>query len=329
MKLTKCELLEHLNGDLDMLQLEFDNGQDSALCIWNYASMMGLLNQDVIVHCRQDLYKGNLTKFVETCATVGVVHTLEREEGVKLFVKEHDNLCSISFRDVEEGQTKARAVVYVLSVDFDSNARAEWMNITAQDKERKIQVIKLFNPDTRQMEIRGHYIQCDLRRNKYGFSTNSIEIISSDHNFSPEVEIAQKFIVNSFSGRPDVLDMLATSHFFDYAMQYIDHEPGYLLVRFAYELSLANELRNMTDDVDAEAIRLALLYEKFHVYNQTSPFDKNIVSFAIASSKKIEGTTKALCILNSDDKRLVNERAIIKQIMEMADTLVSIRKGLV
>lgn len=122
MKLTHIELLESLGNEQQLMRLTFDGGKDSAYIIWSHANLMQYLNDEVIATFRQDMYNGAVVKFVNTLASVGVVHTLERSDNVKLYVDVTDNHSNIRFKEIEDGGTAVNAIVYVVDIRFDSYA---------------------------------------------------------------------------------------------------------------------------------------------------------------------------------------------------------------
>lgn len=329
MKISKVTLVEKFDTELDLCELEFDNGADRAYIIWNYTNLVTYTGEEAIVTFRMDMYKGAAARFVNTLAKVGVVHTLEREDNIKLYVDKLDNHCTISFRDIAEGQTAQRVTVYVVNVAVDSSARATWWDLTCQDRDRKIANIRLFNPEGSDADYKGRYIMCDISKNKYGFSTNTIVTVDSQFPYSPEVAVAEKFISSAFADDPGALQAMQATSFIEIAKHYVAEEPGYVLVRLAMELDVANELKNLTGDVDIGLVKQCLLLDKFWVLNNTSPFHHEIVAYASASRAKFPTAKTCLQVLYSDDKERAATRAVVKACQDMAESLVRVKKGLV
>ena len=329
MNITKVQLLEKFEAELDLCEVEFDNGADKALIIWNYTNLIGYVGGEAIVTFRMDMYKGQPARFINTLARVGVVHTLEREDNIKLYVDKLDNHCTISFRDIAEGHTAQRVTVYVVSVDVDSSARATWWDLTVQDKDRKTAKLRIFNPEGSDTDYKGRYIMCDISRNKYGFSTNAIVTVDSQFSYSPEVAVAEKFIMDTFANDLGALQAIQSTSFIEIARQYVAEEPGYVLVRLAMELDLANELANLTGDVDMGLVKQCLLLDKFWVLNNTSEFHREIVAYASASRAKFPTAKTCLQILYSDSPDWASTRAVVHACQDMADRLVDVKKGLV
>lgn len=329
MKISKVTLLEKFDTELDLCELEFDGGADRAYIIWNYTNLVTYTGEEAIVTFRMDMYKGAAARFVNTLAKVGVVHTLEREDNIKLYVDKLDNHCTVSFRDIADGQTAQRVTVYVVSVDVDSSARATWWDLTCQDRDRKISRIRLFNPEGSDADYKGRYIMCDISKNKYGFSTNAIVTVDSQFPYSPEVAVAETFISKTFAEDAGALQAMQSTSFLEIAKYYVAEEPGYILVRLAMELDVANEMKNLTGDVDMGLVKQCLLLDKFWVLNNTSPFHHEVVAYASASRAKFPTAKTCLQVLYSDDKAWASTRAVVRACQDMADTLVRVKKGLV
>ena len=329
MKLTKIELLESYATEQQLMRLTFDEGKDSAYIIWSHANLVQYLNDEVIATFRQDMYNGTISKFVNTIAKVGVVHTLERSNNVKLYVDVTDNHSNIRFKEIEDGGTAVNAIVYVTDIRFDSSARAEWADLTVMDQARKIAQLRIFSPDSKIQDFKGRYVRCDIRKNRYGLSTDSVVTVDNAFPFSPEVEISERFLMDAFAEDADILTLLAETKFADFAKKVVDLEPGYILVRLAIELDVASELANLVKEVDVDLIKRCLLIEKFNVFQQTSPYRNDIVTFVTASRYKFDHKNEVLLTLYSDEEKFSMERVVLKQVREMADTIINVKKGLI
>ena len=311
------------------MRLTFDEGKDSAYIIWSHANLVQYLNDEVIATFRQDMYNGSIAKFVNTLAKVGVVHTLERSNNVKLYVDVTDNHSNIRFKEIEDGGTAVNAIVYVTDIRFDSSARAEWADLTVMDQARKIAQLRIFSPDSKIQDFKGRYVMCDIRKNRYGLSTDSVVTVDNAFPFSPEVEISERFLMDAFAEDADILTLLAETKFADFAKKVVDLEPGYILVRLAIELDVASELANLVKEVDVDLIKRCLLIEKFNVFQQTSPYRNDIVTFVTASRYKFDHKNEVLLTLYSDEEKFSMERVVLKQVREMADTIINVKKGLI
>ena len=329
MKLTKIELLESYATEQKLMRLTFDEGKDSAYIIWSHANLVQYLNDEVIATFRQDMYNGSIAKFVNTIAKVGVVHTLERSNNVKLYVDVTDNHSNIRFKEIEDGGTAVNAIVYVTDIRFDSSARAERADLTVMDQARKIAQLRIFSPDSKIQDFKGRYVMCDIRKNRYGLSTDSVVTVDNAFPFSPEVEISERFLMDAFAEDADILTLLAETKFADFAKKVVDLEPGYILVRLAIELDVASELANLVKEVDVDLIKRCLLIEKFNVFQQTSPYRNDIVTFVTASRYKFDHKNEVLLTLYSDEEKFSMERVVLKQVREMADTIINVKKGLI
>jgi hypothetical protein len=328
MKLTKIERLESFNEEQQLMHLTFDEGKDSAYIIWSHANLLQYLDDEVIATFRQDMYNGRVEKFINTLARVGVIHTLERSDHVKLYVDVKDNHCNILFKEIEDGCTVLNAIVYVVDLRFGSSPRADWADLTAMDQARKLARVRIFSPDSKVVDLRGRYVMGNIRRDRYGLSTESVITVDSSFQYSPEVEISERFIAEAFADSPDIVKLLADSSFTTFAKEVIDLEPGYILVRLAVELDLASEMFNIMKEVDIDLVRRCLLAEKFMVFRQTSPYKKDIVNFIVTSRYNFDKKAEVLLTLYSDEEDYAMERILISEIKALADTIVRIKKGL-
>lgn len=329
MTITNVKLMEHLTDELDMCHMEFDGGTDSAYIVWNYTNLLEYLGGEAVVTFRQDFYKGSIAKFVNTLARVGVIKTLEKESNIKLYTASVDNHSTICFRDIAEGTTVNSVVVYVVDVSFDSTARANWCDFRVMDRERKIATLRLFSPTTRDAEFKGRYVMCNIRRNQYGFSTESLTTIDTVFELSPEVTVAEKFITDAFADDKEMLAVLQASSFIPFCKRAIAEEPGYGLVRLAIELDICNEMANLVQDTNFTLVRQALLFTHFDVLNSESVYEKGIVNFVTISKYPFTSKKDVLQLLFSDVEHFKREREMLRSIQKLADSAVRVKKGMV
>lgn len=327
MTITDVKLIEHLQDELDLCELVFDGGADSAYIIWNFTNLMEYNGGEAVVTFRQDIYKGAVHKFVNTLARVGVIKTLEKEDNIKLYTSTVDNHSNVSFKDVAEGATVQKAVLYVTDTRVDSSARAIWCDFKCLDRERRTATVRLFNPSSSDESYKGRYIMCDLRRSAYGFSTDAVTTIDTAFEHSPEVSVAEKFIVDTFSDDQETLAVLQQSAFIQFCKRNVAEEPGYELVRLAIELDLCNETANLVQATDFKLIKKALLYSHFTVLNSESVFDPTIVGYASISKFRFDSKRAVLELLYSDTTSYAKERAMYTAIKDAADAAVKVKKG--
>lgn len=328
MVLTGIELITKFSEEQQLMKLTFDNGKDSAYIIWEHASLLQYLNSDVIATFRRDMYNGHVEKFINTIARLHTIQTVERAERARLFTDVEDNQSNITFSSIEEGTTATDAIVYVLRITYDSSSKADWADLTIQDRQRKIATLRIFSPDKRIEDLNGHYILTNIRRNKYGFSTDTVVTVDSQIPLNPEVEIAERFIEQAFDACEDIKKFLASSQFFEYAKEDVQEERGYILVRLAIELSLAMEMDNLMKEVNIETIKICLLLEKLHLMS-ASQLHPELVSYALAQRYSLSQRTEAIHTLYSEDPAYNKERTILAQIKSMADAIVKIKKGVI
>lgn len=327
MKITRCERLERVTDGVDVVRIIFDDGKDSALCMWNYDDLVQYIGEEAIVQFRLDLWKGEPQRFVKTIAKVGVINTLERTENIRLYSTSTDNHCNVCFADISDGSTFYGAVIYVTDVKYSSSTKATWMDLTVLDQQRRLATLRLFNPDSKTVEAKGHYINCDIHRNQYGLSTETLSIVDSSFHFSPDVEIAENYIMQAFGDDPDMQMLLAESKFIEFAKKIVAEEPGYVLVRLALELDIANELANLQNDVSVALLKRCLLIDKFHVLQPASVYEKDIVTFVTCSRYQFQGKKQCLDILFSVTDCYSSARALLRQVKEMASAVIDVKKG--
>lgn len=327
MILTELEVLENLGDANQLMRLTFDGGKDTAYVIWDHADLLEYLNDEVVATFRKDMYQGVPCKFINTLASLRTVHTLERTERTKLFTDTIDNHSTVRFEDIEDGTTTQGATVYIADIRYDSSSRANWADLTIMDQRRRVATLRLFSPDSKCADLKGRYALCDIRRSKYGLSTESLVTVDSSFPYNPEVTIAQNYILNLFADTPDILRLLDATRFIEFAKQVLDPEPGFLLVRLALELDIAQELSNLASEIDSHLLCLCLLVEKLRILQKDSPFNDDIVGFYVANGQTFEHKSDVLKVLYSSTEAHEGARRILLQVREMANAIVELKKG--
>lgn len=330
MKLTKVENLESYSKDQELMRLEFDDGKEYAYAVSSYSNLIQCIGDEVICKFRQDLYEGRVERFVSTFAKLCVISTLQKEEGIKLYTDVTDNHCNVMFREIEDGSVAVDSIVYVVDMRYDSSARADWVDIVAMDKERRVATIRKFSPDSKVLDMRGRYVLCNIRRNKYGFSTDT-DIVTVDGGFpyNPEVDIAEKYILSTFAKDSDILAMIKDSGFIPCARNNIDIEPGFMLARLAIELELTSSIANSLGEVDTDLIKRCLLMEKFKVFQKNSLLDEKITGFVMVQKQSFTRKQDVILTLYSSEEKFSLERLTVGKVRELADLIVQMKKGMV
>lgn len=325
-KCTDVVLLEHLNSEDDILQVTINDAMEY-LMIAKYADTLQYIGCDVIITCRQDMYKGQLNTFINTLTIPTRIATLDREEGFKLFTHQTDNFADICFADMQEGETKLNAIMYCVDHTYESSNKAVWASLTVRDKAFKVTKLRLFDYDYNKYNFSGRYIRADVRKSKYGLQTNIVTPLELNVTINPEIEIARKFILSTFADDKEILNIISKLNLLDHMAEVIDHETGYSLVRTAMELSIANELFNITDDVDVNCIKRVLLLKNLYTINPTSSYSIQFRNMATLSGLDITDRMKLMLCIDTLSETDLKERLIIEDIETTVDHIIKIRKG--
>lgn len=323
---TNIELLETVNVDTQILRVTLD-GSTSALMVYDLAEAMKYLNKDVEVTYRKDIWNGNICDFINTLTEHAVVNTFERDANVKLFTKTKDNHSNVCFADIEQGTTAVNSVVFCTDISFNSSARATWADLKILDSTRRVSSVRLFDPDTKAPSFKNTYIRCDLRRNEYGFSTDAIYPAGSDFAINPEVNIAERYIIETFKDNAPMVDFIRAIRLFDHMRAYAEYEPGFITVRTAIELDIAHNLKNVMWEANIDAVMQAIVLSKCFTTEPSSVFSPEMRNFIVASRAKLPHMQETRLLLDETNTDNSPERKLYKQVKKLADEIVKVRKG--
>ena len=125
--------------------------------------------------------------------------------------------------------------------------------------------------------------------------------------------------------------ILESSRLLEYMQEYVAEERGYYMVRAAVELDIVNSLKNDVGDVDYKALEYALLLRYGRLKKKKNiTYSDLFVAMNFILNLKMEPQLKdnILHIVDMDapDAEPIKEKLIFKQVVNMADTIIQVRK---
>lgn len=325
---TSIEKMNDVRDSYELLKVTIDNSV-AAYWFYDYAESLKYLDQEVIVEYRDEIYHGELCKFIKTFVLPTVVQTLDKKENIKLYCDIEDNQSNLSFSEIVDGETRPGCIVYCVDCQFKSSSNAVWQELTIRDRSMHIAKLRLFNYDNKAANFKGSYVMTELSRNKFGFRSELISPISGEVAPNPELKIARQYIMSYFSNDPVSMQYITETSVLDYLSEDIDYERGYGLVRLATELSMVDAMYNMTKDVDLSAIGRALLCMRGYL-THVSVLSKSVNSIMVAMKYMWDNRKTVILLLdNPQDEYPLPERAIMESIRTTVNTMIDLRKGVV
>lgn len=319
--------ISDINADSSVFEVKFDNGS-SALMIAAPEEPFKYLNNLVEYDTRKDIYEGKVTDYIATIAELRVVNTINRTEHIKLFADSVDNSASIAFADIAFGETYVGCVFYCTKVQYNSSAKSDWVEFTVSDRVRRISKLRLFSPMVKELDdFAGRYIRCDVRRTKFGLTTQDVFLCDRDFAPNPELDIAELYIKEIFQNDADATAMLNSTNIIPFMKEYVGYERGSLLLECAMEIDLAIELGNVTSGLDTDAIVKSFIADKLWCLMPNSHYSKQFLSLHKCLSYKSVFNTKVQDIIGGDVPNVPEERLVYEKVKELVRALVITRKG--
>lgn len=320
---TSIEKVGNCQGT-DLLQVTIDN---SVVAYWfyDYADSLQFLDKEVIVDYRNDIYEGQMRQFIKTFVMPTVVNTLDRDAGFKLFIDQEDNRSNTSFNEVNIGETKYGCIVFCSKQELKSSNSATWFEYIIRDKFMRCAKLRVFDPATND-NFEGQYIHCDLSRNKFGFQTDSIVSVGGEMAVNKEISVAQQYVKNLFAEDSAANEYLNKTSLLGMLEEVVDYEKGYAVVRLAMELAMADALRNITKDVDVQAICHALMCKYGH-YTRSSILSEQVNNVFIAQQVMFPNRRAVVLCLDVTNTERPDEAKIYQHIIDTVDSILRIRKG--
>lgn len=302
------------------------DGNTHALWFHELADALQFVNQDVIVEYRQDVYNGNLCQFIKTFTTYTRVNVLDKQDNFKLYSDMTDNFSNLSFNEIADGETRQGCIVFCTHSEFKSSPNSVWHELIIRDRMMHTAKLRIFNYANKEADFSGQYVMTELCRNQYGFRSEFINPVQGECPPNPEVDIAKQFIVNFFSMNVAANDFITKTDLYNHLDEVVDYEKGYGFVRLAMELSVIDAMKNITKDVNLDAIACALLASRAHI-TRTSILSPMVNNVFIA--QQFAWSDKQLVIQLLDDciEEHPTEYEVMKSVQKTVATLLEVRKG--
>lgn len=323
---TGITLVENLSPGTDLLSVSIDNGAQTAYWIFDQSKAMAYLNQEVIVDYRQDVYKGQLATFINTFVLPTTVQTLDKSDNFKLFCDVEDNQSNLSFAEIADGEYRAGCIVFCIKCEYKTSPSSQWMELLIRDRTMHTATLRLFDYANKSADFTGQYVNTELARSKYGFTAEFINPTSGEVVPNPEIAIAKQFITNYFSDDTHALTYMTNTNILSFLEQAIDYEVGYGLVRLAMELSMLQNMYNLTKDFDLQSIAHALLASRGYLVKES--ILSSVVNNVILACKVSWPDAKKVCtMLDENLTEHYDEYFIYKSIKDTVNTILERKKG--
>lgn len=325
-KCTGITLLETITAG-DVLNVTIDDTTE-ALWIYNYAEAMKYVGQEVIVDYRRDIYKGVERQFIATIVIPTVVQTLDKKDNIKLYCDQTDNFSNVSFSEIGNLETKPGCIVYCVKSEFKTSNKAIWQELLIRDRSMHTATLRVFDWENAKVDFSGCYVMTSLTRSQYGFQSDFVTKANGTVPPNPEIEIARNFIMNYFLDDAEAQAYLSKYNLLSFMEEAIDYEKGYGLMRLAMELSIVDNMSNMSKDVDNRAIGEALLAKRGWMA-RNSILSHTVNNVSLASSINWKNKELVLRLLDIESEDSPSEYAVMKNVENTVDSLLQIRKGTV
>lgn len=325
LKCLSITLVEKLDT-MDVLKVQLSDGTEP---YWFYseAKAMEFVGHEVIVSVRDDMYRGNIISVINTFVMPSKVNTIEKHDTMKLFCDQEDNYSNLSFNEIQDGETKNNCIFYCVSQELKTSEKAVWSEYIIRDKSMRTMTLRVFDGDNPNANLAGGYCMAALTKNKYGLQASMITPASGECPRNPEIDIAKEFVLNYFATDTYANSFMNATDYINKLENAIDYEKGYRIVRLAMELSLCEQLSNITNSVDVTLISYALLTS--HAFCCTEIGVSNEVRNIILTMRCKWPQTQKLMSMH-DTGEVINrpdEYDVFRSIKSMVDKILENKKS--
>lgn len=321
---TSITKLETLSG-MDVLNVSFDDGTTA---LWFYSEALALeyVGKEVIVSLRNDMYKGNIVPVINTFVMPSKVNLIEKKDNVRLFCDQEDNLANLSFNEIAVGETKVGCIYYCVSSSIKSSDKSVWMEALIRDKNLRVAKLRIFNPENVHGSIAGSYCQSSLTRSEYGMQTKEVFEASGECPRNAEIDIAKDYVTNYFAEDTHATEFMNGIGFINKMENVIDYEKGYGLVRLAMELSMCEQMYNITNAFDIKLLEHAILTSYAHCCTEMA-FSPETCNVIMAIRNKWPNNVKLISMLDPGSvENRPDEYDVMQRIKATVNTIIEKKK---
>ena len=292
---NSIDFIEKL-ANLDVLKVNLSDGT-SPYWFYDYNRSLEFVGKEVIVSTRNDMYHGNMVDVINTFVMPSKVNTIERHENIKLFCDGEDNFSNLSFNEIQEGETKPSCLFYCVAQAPKSSAQSTWVEYIVRDRTLRTMKLRVFDSDNPNAELAGHYCMASLTRSKYGLQTRMIAPANGECPRNPEIDIAKEFVTHYFEADAVAMTFMRDLNFIAKMESVVDYEAGYGLVRLAMELSMCEQLYNVTNSIDVKLVEHALLASYANNCSDL-PFSDELRNVVLAMRAKWPNSAKLVAMID-------------------------------
>lgn len=316
--------VEELNG-MDVLLVKFD---DDTTAYWFYREALALeyVNQPVVVSFRNDMYKGSVVSVINTLVMPTKVNVIEKHEGIRLFCDQEDNLSNLSFNEIANGETKVGCIFYCVACTTKTSAKSVWVEMKIRDKSLRVATLRVFDPEGVAKDLTGSYCMSALTKNEYGFQTKQVLEATGTCPRNVEIDIAKEYIQSYFVANAPAIAFMETHDFINQMENVVDYERGYGLVRMAMELSMCEQLYNITNSLDIQVMEYAVLVSRSH-YCTNMQFSAEVNNVILTIRCKWPNAVKLIAMIDPGAvENRPDEYAVLRNIQETVNTILEKKK---
>ena len=316
-------LIENINN-VDVMLCQIDDV--SAYWFYDYSKALQFVDQDVIVSYRDDMYKGQMVKAVNTLAAPYVVNVLDKHTNMRLYVDEEDNKSNLSFNEIQMGESRDGCIVYCCDCSLQTSAAAQWLECIIRDKMFRVAKLRIFDPE-QAVNLTGKYCMCTLRKTQYGLQSDMIVATSTEVAPNPEIDIAKNYILDFFKEDESAMNFITSTALLDAMDTIVDYEKGYMVVRLATEICLCEQFYNVSKDIDVRVLTHAFLASYGYITRPNIPMSEETRSVLVATSHKWTNTPLLMRIIDPGTlEKEPLERDMFRKIRAMVESIIKSRK---
>lgn len=320
------ESVEDMGNSLMLIR--FKDTEEEAYMYGDYIDTISMLKKEVICEFREELFHCKFKSFINNFTIKTIISTLDKEENIKLYTDNiPDTEATITFADMNEEEIYFNTIVYCSGVKFKSNMNTNWAELTIIDKKHMIGKLRVFDPETKNKDLAGHYVCCDLKKNMYGFNTQSVYIVEGMNMYvNSHVLICRKYLEQVLCDDVELYNFLLKSKMLNKIQNYVvddTYEIGYLIVRLAWEVYIAKTLTNITNGINIQTLIRNLVLEKAYCLTRTedSSYSKNLESILNISDFNTKDKEYLLNMLDESSQIEYAETSIAKSIKNICNNV--------
>lgn len=332
------KLIKHLAPELDYCEVTI--GFDALKIFGSYNEIMSYIGKNVEYDVAQDIFQNTPITRIINFYDKKTIQTVHETENIKLIPEDANTraICNFSIEEIRPGDYENNCVAFLSKFEIGASKKAKWFDCTMVDKNAKQFILRLFtnnlegNVDPEEVinELVGHYVKFDVNSTRYGYQTQSLELVNIPVLLPPEVEVAITQIMQVVSDDTELMDYMIQYNFINTLKGIIDSELGYHLVAIASEIYFIKAISNISNVYNIQTLIRATITSRGYLLPSKTKFSRPMLNTNKVLKSKLSSNKDLILLLDVlSEEEISSTKNVYIKIRKFTKQILDERRGLI